>query len=249
MASGGFSSEHPVERIGTVLVNEIRTAAAAGSDETVFEGAIYPGTLPVEPEELLDLEERIRRLVVHHLNDTGIPISAKRPQTVEASPEFLFLLRGVTTAVKAFPTVYKVLKGWWHARQDRYLRSFHRTAVISIDLKNGTGHLLAAVAGLPVLQQGVLKDFPGINLHIRILWRSATQDPDTLEMRGDGSAGSLIVTSGCTDRDTIVRVLKLLTENQNQELVVLRGRRWKSLGVLRTWVLPQNDPWAVSHSN
>ena len=86
MASGGFSSEHPVERIGTVLVNEIRTAAAAGSDETVFEGAIYPGTLPVEPEELLDLEERIRRLVVHHLNDTGIPISAKRPQTVEASP-------------------------------------------------------------------------------------------------------------------------------------------------------------------
>ena len=68
-------------------------------------------------------------------------------------------------------------------------------------------------------------------------------------MRGDGSAGRLIITSGCTDRDTIVRVLKLLTKNQNQELVVLRGRRWKSLGVLRTWVLPQNDPWAVSRSN
>lgn len=57
MASGGISSEHPVKRIGTVLVNEIRTGAAAESDETVFEGAVYPGTLPVEPEELLDLEE------------------------------------------------------------------------------------------------------------------------------------------------------------------------------------------------
>jgi len=249
MASSGFSPDHPVERMGTVLIDEIRTATAAGCHETVFEGVVYPGTLPVEPEELLDLEERVRRLVVHHLNDTGIPISAKRPQTVEASPEFLFFLRGATAAVRAAPVVYKVLKGSWHTRQDQYLKSFHRTAVISIDLKNNTEHLLAAIAGLPLLQQNVLEKFPGINLHIRIFWRATTHDPDTRQIRGDGPAGSLTITSGCTDRDTVVRVLKQLTKNRNQDLVVLRGRRWKSLGALRAWVLPQEHPWAAARNN
>lgn len=248
MARSGINLNHPVQRIGTVLVDEIRTAAAAGSGETAFERGSFRGSLPGEPEELLDLEERIRRLVVHHLNDAGVPVSATRPSTVEASPEFAFFVRGASTAVKTLPAAYKVFKRWWQARQDRFIRSFHRTAVITIDLKN-SGHHLAAVSGLCLLQQRVLEEFPGINLHLRVLWQLTTQDPATLQIRGDGSYGNLIITSGSLDRGVIVQLLKRLEEDANQELVVLRG--WRLMSIVkftRTWVLPQHHRWAIAHN-
>ena len=250
MASSGFNSDYPVRRIGDVLVDEIRTAAAAGSEETTFEHETHRKTSSEESEKIFDLEERVRRLVIHHLNDTGVPISAKRPQTVEASPEFAFLLRGAATAVKALPAVYKGVMGLWHAHQDRRIRSFYRTAVISIDLKNATEYLLAVVSGLPLLQQSIFEDFPGINLHLRVLWQLTVRDQNTGQTRGNGATGSLTITKGCIDRSAIMRLLKLLQKNPNQNLVVLRGWRWMSvIKLTRTWVLPQEHPWAAARNN
>jgi hypothetical protein len=248
MARSGVNLDHPVQRIGTVLVHEVRTAAAAGSGETTFERGSFRGSLPGESEELLDLEERLRRLVVHHLNDAGVPVSATRPPTVEASPEFAFFTRGASTAVKAVPAVYRVFKSWWQARQDRFIRSFHRTAVITIDLKN-TGHHLTVVSGLCRLKQRVLEEFPGINLHLRVLWQSPAQDPDTKQIRGDGPSGNLIITSGCLDRGVVVQLLKRLQKNPNQKFVVLRG--WRLMSIIkftRTWVLPQQHRWAIAQN-
>lgn len=233
-----------VVRAAEVIVFEVRTAAQAGIGEQIFTGRIRGQ----DADELEDLEERVRRLTAHHLNDVGIPTLADRPFFPEASPEFTFLIRAAGTAVKALGPAAGGIKSWHQARQDSFIRSFHNTAVICIDLNNGFDGLLPAAAALPLLQDKVRDAFPGIDLHVNLSWRPVVEDRQAGTMHGDGPSRSITVTRGCIDRVTTVRLLKVLRKDKADAVVVLRGRRWQGLFLNRTWVLAHDHPWARKHN-
>lgn len=256
-ASGGYIVNVD-DRISTVLVYEVRTASAAGVKETIFQGEVYPPSTEQKSVELLDLEEKVRRLTVHHLNDIGIPTSARRPQTVEASPEFVFLIRAAGTAIKSMPVIYKGIVGWWRARQDRFIAAYSKTAVVLIDLNQGAGNLLTVVAGLPLLERKISEAFPGINLHISLSWKLSVKDLAGAPVIEAPEGRGVTLLRGSVRRGAIVKLLKRLDSarggNLDQNLVVLTGRRWKSLWLNRTWVLSRDDPWPqkrnhLSHHN
>lgn len=247
MAALGSYIVSAEDRITTVLVYEIRTASAAGVNETIFQGEVYPPSTEQKSIELLDLEEKVRRLTVHHLNDIGIPTSARRPQTVEASPEFVFLIRAAGITIKSMPVIYKGVVGWWRARQDRFIAAYSKTAVVLIDLNQGAGNLLTVVAGLPLLEQKIRGVFPGLNLHISLSWKLSARVLANVSVIEAPEGREITFVRGSVRRGAIVKLLKKLDParggNLDQDLVVLTGRRWKSLWLNRTWVLSRDHPW------
>ena len=236
----------PEERHATVLVDHVRTAAAASVTDTSFHVKEDR-----RDETLQDLEERIRRLAVHHLNDLGIPVSAQRPYTVEATPEVAFLIRTAGIVFRNLPRAYKGIRGWWHSRQDKTISTHYKTATITLNLRRSwPDDILAAVAGLPLLERKIREVFPGIKVHILLTWTAASLDDAGAVVTEDGIA---VVTSGCVQGSAIVKLLKKLNSPKsgglNQSLVVVSGRRLKSLYLNWIWVLPPDHDWAAKQNH
>lgn len=247
MAAVNDYTTNDTARHATVHVDYVRTATAAGLplDETLF----FPQPNSSETEALEDLEERIRRITVHHLNDMGIPVSARRPFSVEATPEIPFVISAARLAFKYLPIIYKKSTGWWMTHQQEVISSHYQTAAISVNLNQTFDPLKrTAIASLPLLEQKVQKCFPGIKIHIWMTWTYPSSSTTGTVSEGTNEYYSLAVSAGCIRPGTIIRLIKKLDTdrggNLHQSLVAVKGRRWMSMFVNRVWVLPQNHPWA-----
>lgn len=251
MAAVNASATGSNVRHATVFVDYVRTATAAGMppNETVFPKS---NARESEADALEDLEERIRRATVHHLNDIGVPVSARRPFSVEATPEIPFVISAARLAFKYLPLIYGQSHRWLRNRQLDAISSYYQTAAITINLGGTFDYLKPSViASIPSLERKLHNLFPCIKAHLWITWvyhPTPTSNSDGNACEAVEEHYSLAISADSIWPNTIIKLLKKLDTERGgtlrQNLVALKGRRWKSMFLNRVWVLPQNHSWA-----